>query len=515
MWGERCFAVYGEYNTNLDDANYNQTSIYARTTHQLAILCLEAMGEVGYSLGMLPNLPGPPVQWDGNDPAIELQNLCSAYGCLVTLTPQDRVYIARDGFGRTPQPDSRQMDFTSSTEPPIIPAALVFEGGQSHIQHDLYLEPVAEEPNPSSPFYRKHVSIFDVSYYQDLRAGGGLWATEDPNRFDGVGITSGVPNKRLALRDVWRKYAVIARASGPIRLPIPPEEVTNRTNGQKLTPTQQSQLQDYFTINAYRGYRLLPWNKEQNQSSAIGSMNSKAAVIGYHWLGGAANANTSGYDQISSLPSVVFDASRNIFPYGNPGVGGITIPQQDYTIDFENGLVVFNEATFFKDVLSGYQPAMIRLRTSFPLRDPVSGAAVCSQWWRAPGSPIATNLAKLVKRSDVYLEYDGEGNDTAADFKSKADYFLAAELNTYSIGNGYSAPYKGFVVDIPIDGVVRTIAWDATPDSGGMTHIDYNMERPEAYLTLTEIHARRFATWNAFKAVDDRQKIARGIKRGP
>lgn len=510
MWGERCFAIYGEYNTNPDQALYSQTSAFARTYQQLAALCLNALGETNYDISLLPNFPGPPVQWDAADPAVELQNLCAAVGCMVTLSPTDRVVIVREGFGRVPAPDSRQMDFSAGTEPPIIPAAVVFEGGQTHIQHDLLLRPLAEEPDPASPNYKKYVSIYDVSYYADLVAAGGTWSQEDPVRFDGVGISSGLANQKLAQRDVWKVYGVL----GPIQLPLPPSDVMNRTNGKALTPTQITQLSSYFKINTGQAWRLLPWNQSQNPSSALGVTSAAAWVVGYRWLGGAANQNTGGFVQIADLPSRALNPDVNLLPVGDKAIGALTIPNNEYQIDFERGLVLFNEPTYFEDLLALRQPAVIRIRTSFPLRDPFSAALVCSQWWRVPGSPIAADLAKMVKRSDVFLEYDGDGNDNASTFKSLADYYLASELNSYSIATGYSAPYKGFVFDIPVDGIVRTIAWDATPESGGMTHIDYNMERPEAYITLTELHARRLATWNAFKAADDRSKIARGIK-GP
>lgn len=511
MWGERCFAIYGEYNTNPDQALFSQTSAFARTYQQLAALCLDALGESNYNISALPNFPGPPVQWDASDPAVELQNLCAAVGCLVTLAPSDSVVIVRDGFGQTPVADPRQMDFTASTEPPVIPAAVVFEGGQTHIQHDLFLQPVAEEPDPSSPNYKKYVSIYNVSYYTDLVNAGGTWSTEDPVRFDGVGIASGVANQILAQRDVWRKYAVL----GPIQLPIPPSDVMNRTNGKALTPTQISQLNTYFKINAGEGWRILPWNQSQNPSSALGVPSAAAAVAGYRWLGGAANQNTGGYTQVSGLPAAASNPDVNLLPIGNRAFNALVVPPNEYQIDLARGLVIFNEPTYFEDSLALRQPAMLRLRTSFPLRDRTSASPVCAQWWRIPGSPIAADLAKMVKKSDVFLEYDGDGNNNSSEFKSAADYYLASELNAYSIATGYSAPYKGFVFDIPVDGVVRTIAWDATPDSGGMTHIDFNMERPEAYITLTELHARRLATWNAFKAADNRSKIARGVKKGP
>lgn len=510
MWGERCFAIYGEYNLAVGE------KVFARTMQQLAVLCLEAMGEVGYNVSLLPDFPGPPVQWDASDPAVELQRLCESVGCLVTLSPQDRVVIARDGFGRTPQSDPRQMDFTASTEPPVVPKTLVFEGGQLHVQHDVVLQPVAKEEDRTSPNYGKHVSIYDVSYYKSPVFGlNGVslatWAGEVPGLFAGVYNAgfggSGVfdPAARrarqlLAQRDVWRKYAVL----GPIQLPIPPADVINRTNGKALTVAQVNNLKPYFKINVGEGWRLLPWNDKQNLSSVKGTLVSNLGIFGYHFLHNANSTNTAGKTITSGLN---VDPDINLLPLTDATISGLQIPPDQYKIDHNAGIVEFTQnPMFFRDSVDGNVPAIIRLRTSFPIRDRETAALICPQWWVTPGSPIATNLAKIVKRSDIYFEYDAEKNDNSASFKSQAGFFLASELNQYTIGTGYSAPYKGFVVDIPVDGVVRTVAWDATPESGGMTHIDYNMERPEAYLTLTEIHARRMATWNAFKAADDERK---------
>ncbi len=510
MWSDTHFAVYGNYNRY--PAPNNTTN--PRTARQLGSLCAEALQERRYNVSMLPNNDAPyNVDWDGSNPAVELQLLAEQYGCLVTLSPDDRLVIHRDGYGRTPRPDSRQMDFTQVAELPVIPGALVFEGGRTHIQHDLKLLPVAREIETSSPFYNQYIPIEDLSYAPNPGALMGGWNYEDPARFQGV---TNLLGRQEALKSVWKKYSVW----GGFQLPLPPAKLANRTNGQRLSVTQQAQLRKYFYIDGGRQWRVLPFNLQQNHRSVGLGQPNKAFVLGYYWWGAASNRNTRGYTAIEQVPAVAFDYDRLIAsqPLTNADWDlSLDSRGHKYDLDPERGLIEFEQQTYFYDtdaagrVPLGCLPAPIRLRTSFPIRDPISAAFLCQQFWLAPGSPIAVNIPKIIKRSDVFLEYDSAGNSDEVIFLAQAQQYIAEQLNTYQIGRGYSAPYKGFVVDIPVDGVVRAVAWDVSEDGQGTTHIDYNMEIPESYLSLAEMRARRMATWNLLVQAEIERKRKRGL----
>ncbi len=69
------------------------------TPQQLATLCFLAMGEAGFEVGQLPNDSRPEVQWDHDNPAQSLANLCDLLGCRVSLGIDNVARIVRLGTG--------------------------------------------------------------------------------------------------------------------------------------------------------------------------------------------------------------------------------------------------------------------------------------------------------------------------------------------------------------------------------------------------------------------------------
>jgi hypothetical protein len=186
-------------------------------------------------------------------------------------------------------------------------------------------------------------------------------------------------------------------------------------------------------------------------------------------------------------------------------------------IDFNEGRVFFNEQVFLKNdaTIPPFLPteAWLRLRCSFPIRDPVTMAMVTAQYWYNPSNPAEVQVTKAIKNSEVFLEYI---NDTVAtsnllSFLSAAQSQLAAEIGQYSSGVGVSAPYQTWVFDIPPDGIVRAVAWDHTEAGEATTHIDYNYERPSYYDTLNERRLKRLFTYNSVLNLELARKQKRGV----
>src|SRR5579872_313698 len=114
-----------------------------KSPQELAILCLEAMGETLYDVSALPNDPRPQVDWSYSNPAQALQSLCDGLGCRVVLGLADnRVRIVRHGEG-SPLPQNAFVEFPSAgLRPAAAPGALLLVGGPSVFQGFLPLEPV-------------------------------------------------------------------------------------------------------------------------------------------------------------------------------------------------------------------------------------------------------------------------------------------------------------------------------------------------------------------------------------
>ena len=483
-WADGYAAVYGQYNrSNAASGQTNQKS-----ARELAEILLQAMGQQRYDVTALPTfLPGPSVDWDAANPASELQILCETHGCIVTLSPNNAVVIYAEGYGQYPRSDNRQMDFTQALEAAIVPQALVFEGGFTQIEHDIPLVPVGLEI--TGPNSGQFVGIEELSYRALLTNPKG-WGAENAANFNG--LQANVEAQQAAQKHIWRTY----RISGSFQLRTPASTISNKVSGGKLTPSQQAQQQrPFFRIKQGEEWRILPLNSEENPRIALGNVLTKgtpAKVVGYYYTGGIANTNTFGYRSVSAASNA--DASVLNLDLRSRGAEYTG----NFTLDETTGIVTFDRESpvFFHDANNGpINPAMIRLRTSFPIRDHITKAPMCQQFWQMQYNQNTVAIAKIIKQSDVYYYYDTEGNDNEAIFLRHALTALNRELYTYRAATGYSAPHKGFVFDKPPDGVIRATVFDVSEGGGGTTHIDYNMERPEAYFTLREARNRRLATY--------------------
>ena len=514
MWSEGFFAVFGEFN-RIDPprgAQRNQTSAY-----QLAIRLLAAMQEVGYSIFGMPADQFPTVSWDAATPSSELELLCKQYGCGVTLQPNDRVSIFKFGTGATFNgSDPRLMDVQYTYQPQIVPGQLVLDGGAMHVHHDLPLRAVG----PKGKYGSEFVPINDLTY----KPGGvanGTWAFQD-DRMMGVDIAY----RALAVDNVFKVYEICQGFSGApdqskakkIEFPIPPS-IKLSGSGQ----TQQvSDLKEFLTVDNESIHRLLPLNEKRYNFPAFAS-DEDVRVYGFWWIGGKLNRNTR-YD-ISEVNDIYADAASQLpsmadssaMPLDDPILGNSELLIDSGSrkeIDLKNGRVHFNKPIFFQETLLGVvsrKEAWLRLRCSFPIRDPQTMALLTSQYWLNPASPIEVNITKVVKNSDIFLEYTTTGKSNLTEFVSASFNALANDISQISHSEGVSAPYQTWVFNIPIDGIIKAIVWDQAENGAATTHIDYNIERPSFYETLNERRTRRLFAYNALLLEEEKRRKNRGV----
>lgn len=542
MWSDGHFACYGEYNIE-----HGGTNTIRKTARELGVLLCVAMGETGYDVSALPNTDGSgdPTVWDGDNPGTMLMELCSKWNCIPTLSNQDTLVVKKLGEGRLPSPDSRQMDFTVAKEPEIIPSAFVYEGGETHLQHELVLEPVGMEISGANT--GEWVPIDQLSYTPGGAGSGGWGLTVAGNGRNGfMNVTAGAA-RQMARNHIWNTYRIKASSSCPLgktQLPIPPHFLTRQVGGtgQKMpanpsTP-EAAARRKYFQLGAGDQWRILPLNefamsaRTGGQAPPLTGERFDPKIIGYWYLAGGANRNTANITQSSPAFTTYYTREEDqdgtsIFLSNGVGNANWThqpavFPEDDYKIDFDSGIVKFNSRVFFKTITAGRQPAVLRLMVSFPLRDPNTAARTCQQHWTPVRHEHSVPVAKLFKDSDLsyrvipYGKVNAFSNqqtvDNADDFVARANGAFEVEAQKWQHSYGYSAPYKGFIFNVNPDGIIRTVQFDVSEAGEGTTHIDYNMERPESYLTLDELRNRRWNTYLRWKQAQVEAKKNRNVR---
>ena len=507
MWGEGYSSVFGEFNriNPPRGLQVNQLSAYL-----LAVRLMNALGEVGYSISGVPGDQFPSISWDAASPSAELEALAQQYGCMVTLSPLDRAVVFKNGQGVSfNAQDPRLMDTNYTFQPQIVPGQLVLDGGVMHIHHDLPLRAVAPRSNYSDDF----IPIDSLSYVPTggWEATGGNMNTVDP------------AFRKLAQDNVFKVYEVcqgFAKAptqdkAKSIKFPIPPSIDFSSGGDTK----KESDLRKLLTVDNESIHRILPLNETRyNFGSFFADTTNK--VWGFWYNGGKLARNTR-YD-ITNPTSLYTDcegqlpamSDSSVMPVSDPLAANFEMIVPDSyrdSLDLNNGRVKFNQPVFFRDQNNQSLEAWLRLRCSFPIRDPQTMAMLTSQYWFNPVNPIEVQITKVVKNSEIFLEYSTGGQSNLDEFVAASYAALANDISQITHAQGVSAPYQTWVFDIPIDGIVKAIAWDHAESGEATTHIDYNIERPSFYETLTERRLRRLYTYNALLDLETKRKQKRGV----
>jgi hypothetical protein len=141
-----------------------------RSPRELAVLCLEAMGERNYEIDMPPGLSradganpstdpahlgvipttgtNPPVNWEQEPPAQALTRLCEIFGRRVIYQlDRNRVLIARQGIGGTLPDNYSIASETPSIDSPETPTGVAVAGAPTKYQARFWLEAVGRDWN--------------------------------------------------------------------------------------------------------------------------------------------------------------------------------------------------------------------------------------------------------------------------------------------------------------------------------------------------------------------------------
>jgi hypothetical protein len=157
-WAWKFGAISGHYNLPAPGVptsggvdlgyNFSQSLVRADTmqsAQQLAVLCLQAMGETVYDVSALPDNVMPETHWSHENPAHALEQLCESLGCRVVLDLDNngvRIVVVGEGADL---PDGPIQWASSSVAPQQSPSSLLFVGGQTVQQGFIPLTAVGRD----------------------------------------------------------------------------------------------------------------------------------------------------------------------------------------------------------------------------------------------------------------------------------------------------------------------------------------------------------------------------------
>src|SRR5579864_581534 len=216
MFGGPFGPLSGQYNIleEVGTIKENFSRKQLRTPQALAVLCLEAMGEVGYDVSAVPNDPYndllPETLWDREIPAKALASLCDEIGFTVAYrVSDDTVKLCELGDGEDLPSDDIE-DQGIKVNPPERPDSLMVACGPTLFQVYIRLEAVGKEVDGT-------VKPIDKLSYKPKNG----WEFETPGGYHNVPTSVVIgPNgqqinslaidpRALALESVYRWYRVV------------------------------------------------------------------------------------------------------------------------------------------------------------------------------------------------------------------------------------------------------------------------------------------------------------------
>jgi hypothetical protein len=461
-----CGKISGNYNVRRTNGD-GESAVWAPTKielKELMQLCLVAMGEddFGFDLSDVPAATKgagiyPEIEWDYDNPAKALLDLCDKYGYRIVLQLDNTVKIATANVGEYLD-DSRYMSGASTLNPPNLPSAIVVAVGRSVAQYDFPLEAVGLELDGTL------LPIDELSYTPQAQNSIGLtgWRAigADLQNFTSVAAEFGTLAQSYAQKSVYRYFRL-----------VPPFEFEQLDNIDPL---------NNFVEDINYVLPILETQLDKAPATADAPAQPRPAWVYGQWCTEADWQNNVEQDAIDSA-TVGATEDKQLYP-------------RSFTIDRERGLVIFDDCVFAfsegqasgKDTSGSIFEPTLFLRTTCNVRD-----AVTFGWLRReyrvdlPGAQTNTK-PMYVKTEDAGFQakynftglgdlVGGQGNDS--DLQAQAAAVAQSELAKMQLDDPQSFEYPGLRFDQELDGAIQQITW--TVDGGGKATTQCNRNKED------------------------------------
>ena len=423
-WKWQFGIIDGHYNTPVtgDGTDVERP----KTPQELAVLLLDAMGEIEYEVFDLPNFGYPQVDWDNANPADELYRLCNKRGAIVVLGLDNRVRIRKRGVGRLlPDGDKMSLDYNFQREVMASQDRIVCAPIRFQVTFDLEAVglDIDGEIRPIAELDYTPPSIPGVTVTNG-------WEHAIPPDFLGVGGTytnaAGVvvPKRELAKLSVFKWYRITKLSNGTLI----PYGYTEDMAGP-ITELEQL-LPLYRTLNT--------WHLTPAPESA--KKFDDARIFGQWWA--------------QSLTDENRDAS--------------TYYDGKWELDTQQGLVKFDEPVVKKSLdVAGAEAATLSLECTVEVTEKTTGSKAYYAYTgpripnTLPTPPDIWDQSELVPRI-THNRKTGRVDSNLSKIEDKARS-IASRLYSLrtDIELGGGMQYSG-LMPIEPDGAIQMVAWSVS-----------------------------------------------------
>lgn len=468
----RLITNYVESNTTATvskpwDTNPDGTSTYQidmdteRTPRELAELCLDAMGETGYSVAALPTTGRPLVEWDHVNAAAALADICSQFGCDIEPGLETGIVTIVSRASGAAIATAGAIQISETTDPAERPDTIRALSHPIRIQADIPLIPVGQNRDNSI------VPIDDLDYTPVA----GDWEHDDDIiefRF----ITD-AKDRELAKMSVFKWF----RPRYPITL-WGPSELSDGITPYIINDPQEIQIEPVMVLTANRGSR----GNEAWPAIIYGSFFDNDQYV---W---GAKFNTSDLTLALALGPTVTQAP--------------TIYTRGYSFDAESQIFKFTQPMVFYIGDIGPPPALdwvtpltaaeLYARCSFFVRDKSTRAFIRTARGRDLTPPTFNTGAADFVYDDVTLtttvQYDvtktADGQvppdvtvltNRTSTVNPALDGYLDAIEASYGTRQSHSALFYD-LRSLTLDGAINSVTWSVDDGGGARTFVQRNQD---------------------------------------
>jgi hypothetical protein len=377
----------------------------------IASYCLQAMGETLYDVSALPNSSRPEIHWSYDNPAEALESLCESLGCRVVLDlPSNGVRVVTIGEGNDLPTEPVQW-VSEGVNPPEVPSALIFVGGQTVQQGFIPLTAVGRDVSGEiSP-------ITNLSYAPPATG----WTNE---MIDFPSITS-EPAHTYAEESVYRWWQPTLPYTAP--------------DGTVVTNANQLILYD----------RQIDTNL--NPTGPSGATTQKPEILGY-FDPCYAQVDASLGTVLTYHGSIQIDQNRCLVITGDPLVDseyGRNLPAR-----------IWLKTSFSIRAPANREP--YRYTQLFPL----PGSPNLTQPRVVRHDEVVLQVRGVYDTSNGITQ-TGQ-TDNSSWVGAAANYYLQATADQYETTDSLDVPYVG-IVPIQVDGAIQQVTYSIQSGEGGKT----------------------------------------------